>query len=503
MSGEVALGSARTVLRLSELNRAIAQAITDRFPEEVWVVGEVSNLRERGGTRYFDLVEPDEQGRGNLAQLPAAVLRWERRTFDADLERVEGFTLADGIEVLVRGAVDFFQPWGKLQLKVRGIDPEHTLGRLRLAREQLLADLANRGVLRANAGRSVGQPPLHVGLVTAPGSQAEHDLRAVLQDSGWGFRLVRAGARVQGPACETEVAAALARLGRLHAHRPLDVVVLIRGGGSALDLQGFDTPGVAEAIVAAPFAVWTGLGHEQDRSVADEVAHTAWPTPTAVGRGLVDAVTACADRLDVAAAALVTGSSGLLDTAGRHLEQQAATLAAGSSAELRGAASRLEGSVRGLDQLSRARLRRQHRDLDTRVAGLERSARRATLPAAAARLERGRDALGRSALVPLERAVRRLEVAEARLAAVDPAVQLARGFSITRDADGRVLRSVAEVAPGATLRTQLSDGQVASTVDRLVVAEPAGDPPARRVARPPTRPAADPVGADPAGDDPA
>ena len=485
MGAEVELGEARTILRLSELNRAIADAIAHRFPDEVWVVGEVSNLRERGGTRYFDLVEPDEHGRGNLAQLPAAVLRWERRSFDADLDRVEGFTLADGVEVLVRGAVDFFQPWGKLQLKVRGIDPEHTLGRLRLAREQLLADLANRGVLRANAARSIGQPPLRIGLVTAPGSQAEHDLRAVLHDSGWGFRIVRAGARVQGPACESEVAAALDQLAQLNARQPLDVVVLIRGGGSALDLQGFDTPGVAEAIIAAPFPVWTGIGHEQDRSVADEVAHTAWPTPTAVGRGLVDAVVTCADRLETAAAALVTGSNGLLETAGRHLEQQAATLVAGSNAELRGAGARLTGSVRGLEQLSRARLRRERRDLGARSVGLDRSARRATLPSATARLGRAHDALRRLAGVPLDRSARRLEVAEARLAAVDPAVQLARGFSITRDVDGRVVRSVVEVAAGAGLTTQLPDGQLTSTVDRVeAAAEHAVDPPARRSAEP-------------------
>jgi exodeoxyribonuclease VII large subunit len=457
----------RTVLRLSELNRAIAAALTDRFPDEVWVVGEISNLRERSGTRYFDLVEPNESGRGNLAQLPAAVLRWERRAFDADLARVDGFALADGVEVLVRGAVDFYEPWGKLQLKVRGIDPEHTLGRMRLAREQLLAQLAERGVLRANATRTVGQPPLRVGLVTAPLSQAEHDLRAVLRASGWAFQLVRAAARVQGPACEAEVAGALAQLARLHALEPLDVVVLIRGGGSALDLQGFDTPGIAEAIIAAPFAVWTGLGHEQDRAVADQVAHTAWPTPTAVGRGLVDAVAACADRLEVAASALVVGSTGRLETAGHHLEQQAATLVAGAAAELRGADARLAGSIRGLGQLSRARLRREHRELRTREVALARSAGRATIPAARAGLARSELALQRLVGNATYRATHRLDIAEARLAALDPAVQLARGFSVTRDALGRPVRSVADVRPGAVLTTQLVDGQLTSRVQQV------------------------------------
>ncbi len=457
----------RTILRLSELNRAIARALTDRFPDDVWVVGEVSNLRERNGTRYFDLVEPDESGRGNLAQLPAAVLRWERRQFDADLERAEGFTLTDGVEVLVRGAVDFYQPWGKLQLKVRGIDPEHTLGRMRLAREQLLARIAGRGVLRANAARGIGQPPLRVGLVTAPLSQAEHDLRAVLRASGWAFQLVRAAARVQGPACEAEVASALAELGRLHALEPLDVVVLLRGGGSALDLQGFDTPGIAEAIIAAPFAVWTGIGHEQDRSVADEVAHTAWPTPTAVGRGLVDAVVACGDRLEAAASALVVGGTGRLETAARHLEQQATTLVAGAAAELRGADAHLAGSARGLEQLSRAGLRRQRRELRIRGAALARSTRRAALPRASAGLARSELALQRLAGSATERATRRLDVAEARLAALDPAAQFARGFSVTRDARGRAVRSVVGVRPGAVLTTQLADGEFTSRVQQV------------------------------------
>lgn len=470
MTGGVAGSGSRTVLRLSELNRAIASALSDRFPAEVWVVGEVSNLRERSGTRYFDLVEPDASGSRNLAQLPAAVLRWERAGFDAELARVDGFTLGNGVEVLVRGAVDFYEPWGKLQLKVRGIDPEHTLGRMRLAREHLLADLARRGVLRANAERHLLLPPLRVGLVTAPGSQAEHDLRAVLEGSGWGFHLLRAGARVQGPACEPEVAAALGQLARLHAVQPLDVVVLIRGGGSALDLQGFDTRGIAERIVAAPFPVWTGIGHDQDRSVADEVAHTAWPTPTAVGRALVDAVTACADRLEVAAAALATGSTGLVAAAGRHLDQQAATLAAGVGAQLRGADARLAGAAGALAQLSRAHLRRERRDLGGRAAGLEAAARRAAVPTATADLVRARLALQRVAGNATERAARRLELAEARLAALDPGVQLARGFSITRDVDGRVLRSVGMIAPGATLTTQLADGALTSTVDHVAAA---------------------------------
>lgn len=442
--------ASRRILRLHELNRAIGAAIAAHLGDEVWVIGEVSNLRERNGTRYFDLVEHDEGGRGPLAQLPAAVLRWERAGFDAEAGQLEGFTLANGVEVLVRGLVDFYQPWGKVQLKVRGIDPAHTLGRMQAARDQLVADLVRRGLLRRNAERVVGQPPLNVGLVTAPGSQAEHDLRAVLAASGWGFRLVRAGARVQGPACEGEVAAALHQLATLHRTQPLDVVVVIRGGGSAVDLQGFDTPGIAEAIVAAPFPVWTGIGHQQDRSVADEVAHTAWPTPTGVARGLVDAVEACEVRLRDAVDGLVDGVSQVRRRAALRLHGQAAALTAGAGSGLRGAHAGLQRSATQLDQLAHARLRRDVTEQQRRTQELVQAASRATVPG--------------------ER--RRLEVLDARIRAADPAVQLARGFSITLDDRGQVVRSVRAVTVGAHLRSRLSDGVL---VSRLEAVDHAGD----------------------------
>ncbi|MFU8839907.1 MAG: exodeoxyribonuclease VII large subunit [Nitriliruptoraceae bacterium] len=433
----------RRILRLHELNRAISDAISTGLGGEVWVVGEVTNLRERNGTRYFDLVEHDDRGRGTVAQLPAAVLRWERAGFDADARSLDGFALADGVEVLVRGLVDFYEPWGRVQLKVRGIDPAHTLGRMQAARDQLLADLVRRGVLRRNADRDLGLPPLRVGVVTAPDSQAEHDLRAVLAASGWGFSLVRAGARVQGPACEGEVVAALAQLAVLHDRLPLDVVLLLRGGGSAVDLQGFDTRGIAEAIVTAPFPIWTGIGHERDRSVADEVAHTAWATPTAVGHGLVTAVDGCEARVRDAVAGLVEGVDRARRRANRELSVHASSLAAGAGAGVRGARISLTRSAGQLAELAGARLRRDAAELDRR---------RRTLTAAAGR-----------ATVPAQR--RRLEVLQARIQAADPQAQLARGFSITLDERGEVVRSVAAAPPGSRVRTRLVDGELVARVE--------------------------------------
>jgi exodeoxyribonuclease VII large subunit len=454
--------AAEPAWRISALNAAIAEALRVRFPAEVWVVGEISNLRHRSGTAYFDLVEHDGDRGRTIAQLPAAVLRWERARFDADLARIEGFALADGIEVLVGGRVDLFEPWGRVQLRVTRIDPAHTLGHMQAARDRLMAELAARGVLRANRRRTVGRPPLRIGLVTAPGTKGEQDLLSALAASGWPFHVVRAGARVQGPTCEVEVARALGRLARLHEREPLDVVALVRGGGSAVDLQGFDAPGVAEAIVAAPFPVWTGLGHEQDRSVADEVAHACWPTPTAVGRELVDAVAGCANEVDEAAGALAAGAQGLLEATRRDLARAGDRLAGGVTLRLRAAHAELDRAAGQLQGLPRTRLAREERDLTRVRASLATAAAGATTPGERTRLARAAGSLVREAeqLVAARRG--RLELAQARLASLDPAVQLQRGFSITRDHRGAVVRSVRDVPVGAQLVTEVADGRLVS-----------------------------------------
>ena len=479
--------------RVSEVNAAIADALARRFAEQVWITGEISSLRERSGNVYFDLVEHDRDGRRTVAELPAVILRWERRDVDRDLDSVPGFALEDGLEVLVGGRVTFYEPWGKVQLQVLRVDPQHSLGAMALAREQLLASLRQRGVLGRNAERPVGLPPRRIGLVTSPDSRAERDLVTALSTSGWAFEVVRASARVQGPTCESSVSAALHRLARMHARAPFDVVALVRGGGSAVDLSGFDTAGVAEAIVGAPFPVWTGIGHEQDRSVADEVAHTAWATPTSVGQGIVAAVDGCAERINHADGALREAVSRRLEQARRRLGEAATGASALAGARLRAAGQRLDGHVATLSRVPEHQLARARRDLRRTATALSsvpgariraerlRAERFAVALRASAgrplapqrmRVDRAVGDLARSGIGATGRARSRVDVAAARLEAVDPARQLARGYSITRDDGGRPVRSIVDVQAGARITSQLADGRIASRVEGTAVDAP-------------------------------
>jgi exodeoxyribonuclease VII large subunit len=320
------------------------------------------------------------------------------------------------MQVRIRARIDFYPPSGRLQLIMQGIDPGFTLGRLAAERERLLHALADEGLLRANRANPIPVPPLRVGLVTSVGSAAHADFNEELSCSGFPFTILERDARVQGEGSAIDLAEALHMVA---THRP-DVIALVRGGGSATDLAAFDAEVLARTIATLDVAVVTGIGHEVDRAVADEVAHSAFKTPTACAAAIVGQVTAFADAF-------------------ADLQESIAQRAGASTAR----------AADLLDDLA-------HRTATSATAVLDR------------RTDRLDDLVGRlrrSPTATLERQVERLAGITDNLRALDPARILARGWSITRLADGTLVRSVTDTATGDTLVTHVAGGTVTSTVD--------------------------------------
>ncbi|MBM3661205.1 MAG: exodeoxyribonuclease VII large subunit, partial [Actinobacteria bacterium] len=271
---------------VGQLGARIGEALQHAVPSTVWVRGEVSQLRtSSNGHTYFSLVERDDRRDAVKAVLSVALFRNDRVGVNRACKEA-GVRLADGVEVRIRGRVDFYPPQGRLQLIMNGIDPVFTVGQMAADRARVLRVLAEEGVLRRNGDHPMPLVPLRVGLVTSGGSAAYHDFVHELEVSGFAFRVAHCHARVQGAAADRRIAYALRRLAGLD----LDVVVLVRGGGARSDLSAFDTETVARAIAGMPVPVVTGIGHEVDRTVADEVAHTYAKTPTAAAGLLVGLV---------------------------------------------------------------------------------------------------------------------------------------------------------------------------------------------------------------------
>lgn len=432
---------------VGQVANRLTRAVAGAFPAEVWVRGEIDGLRPptANGHVYLSLCEK-ARGR-DTATVSAVVLRQSRLRIDRLLAEHPGFRLVDGIEVRVRGRVQY--GYGRVQLVVSEIDPVHTLGRLAAERDRVLGALAAEGLVGRNARLPLPLAPLRVALVTSDGSAACHDALHELEASGLGFAVAVADARVQGHGAEASILAALAHA---LAWRP-DVVLLVRGGGARTDLATFDGDRLARGIAACPVPVLTGIGHEIDTSVADAVAHTSYKTPTACAAAVVDQVRLAAARSESAWGALTRRAVSASAGAAGELDVRAAALAHRAGTATGRAGRQVERAGRRLEPVRLGRALRREED---------------ALRAASARVRR-------AALARTTASVSALDVLAARVDAADPVRILARGWSITRTADGTLVRSTTGIAPGAELHTTLADGSVHSTV-HAVVPEATNDP---------------------------
>lgn len=423
-----------------------------------WVTGEVQRLRPSArGHVYFELVEKGERDE-IVAKLDAVV--WK-----TDFQKVErllaaaGQRLTEGVEIRCRGGIDFYPPGGRLQLVVREVDPTFTLGLLEQRRRETLAALAAAGLLERNRALPLADLPLRLGLVTSQGSAAYHDFLSGLAESGYGFQVVLVHSAVQGREAERQVVSALAVL----AGAGVDCAVLIRGGGSRTDLAAFDSRAIAEAVALAPFPVLTGLGHEIDQSIADLAAHTSFKTPTKVAEFLVERMAICERQLEDLRRTLLREA---LEPLRAGCEALGRAERGVRLAEMRLAAvgERLDEHARTLARLGRAALRaveRRQGELRYRLGAL--APRRLAL---AERERRGRgDRIAAISRGRVREVKVRLEGIERLCQQLAPLRTLERGFSLTRDASGRLVRNPAEVRTGDLLSTELVGGTLHSRVE--------------------------------------
>ncbi|MHB1986892.1 MAG: exodeoxyribonuclease VII large subunit [Acidimicrobiales bacterium] len=429
-------------------------ALRSEFPDEVWVTGEIRKVTVSKGHRYIELADHDPDtalslsaldhagaaggagyaNRGSTASLEVACWSREWPTIAAALAGV-GVELAPGLVVRVRGRVSVWEAGARVRFSMSDIDVEALVGGIAAARRKLLAALQAEGLIDAN--RQLPEPlvPLRVGLVTSASSEAYRDFTGQLERSGLGFRVRLETSLVQGQDAPLQIAEAI---GRLQA-ADLDVIVVVRGGGAKGDLAAFDHEAVARAIVTSRYPVWTGIGHTGDRSVADEIAHRALVTPTACGEALVDAVLGYLGALGARGLKILTAAIRAVDATSRELASRRSDLSRAARQEITNAES----------VLSRARARAE-RGAALAVERCESSVsrRRGRLVALAAR--------------ELSAASHQVASQGAMLQALDPKRQLERGWSLTRAADGSVVRSVADVTAGDELTTVVVDGPIVS-----------------------------------------
>ena len=430
-------GDSEPTYSVGELADAINGVLRSGFGDGVWVRGEIQGWRTGGPHAYFTLVEQTADGKATLNVQFFAPARARLRPL---LER-SGVRLADGLQVRIFGQLDFYAPGGRLGLKMVDIDPRFTLGDLALQRDAVIRRLVATGAFDANRRVPLSPAPLRVGVVTSIDSAAWADFRHEIERSGLGFHLQVTDVRVQGDQAVAQITRALAAFGR---RADLDAVVLIRGGGARSELATFDDEAIALAIAGSGLPVLTGLGHEIDRSVADEVAHLALKTPTACAAALVERV----------AVYLVS------------VEQQWSAIAAHADRAVRDAEVRLNTAAASIGHITMAAVDRSSERLRQRVERLRRGAER-TVERADARLVQAVAGVRRTP-ARLEPEVRHVDGIAARVRLLDPVNTMARGWSITRTATGHTVRDATQLVPGTELITTFARGSARSTVEETL-----------------------------------
>jgi exodeoxyribonuclease VII large subunit len=426
-------------LSVRDLTRRIGGVLVNAFPEEVWVAGDIGDLRRSSaGHVYFNLVDhTGSPGSAASATLPVVLFDSNRRGVNAQLRGSGAVRMSDGVTVRIRGFVDFYAPQGRVQLRMTGIDPEYTLGRLAAERERLIRELRVDGMLEANGRLVWPRAPLTIGLVTSVGSAAHADFVSELERSHLAWRVVLADVRVQGERADAGIASAVSRLAQ---HTAVDVVAVIRGGGARTDLATFDSRIVAHAIAGCAVPVITGIGHEIDESIADLAAHRSFKTPTACAQALVDHV-----RTDL-----------------RATDEQWGRVWSAALDALFSAAAENRHRAHEIVAATRLTIDGERRQALSDGLRLGRAASGALLTADTA-IGQVLGRVGPVARGHLRLAAGRIDLHAAEVHGLDPKRTLERGFSVTT-LDGRIVRDADAVPDDAEIATTLAQGTLRSRV---------------------------------------
>ena len=413
------------VLTVAELTRQIRGALETKFGA-VWVHGEVSNYKlHPSGHQYFTLKDA-------RAQIACVIFR----NTMAPLRQ----PLVDGMQVQVYGNVSVFEARGQYQLSVQILQPRG-LGLLQAKFEALKRKLEAEGLFAPERKRALPKFPRKIGIVTSPSGAAIRDMLNVLKRRAPWLQILINPARVQGAGAAAEIAVAIRELATPNENWPLlDLIVVARGGGSMEDLWEFNEEIVARTIVDVGVPIVSAIGHEIDFTICDFVADLRAPTPSAAAELIVPDIIDLLRRIEVFERALT-----------------------------REQLNRMHDALQRLD-LARDSLRRHimHKTDNCKRALIQMARTiQAHSPLRELMLRRNRfiDLRRRLTELPkrvLENVRHRFREAEGILRVLGPQATLRRGYSITTDDRGKLIRTVAAVRPKMRIRTRISDGEFES-----------------------------------------
>ena len=436
----------RKIFTVSELSLALKSLLESKFPD-VWVTGEVSNFRAAAsGHFYFTLKDAS-------AQLKAVCFRNQARYLK--------FKPRDGLSVIARGRLSVYEARGEYQIYVEYLEPAG-VGALQLAFEQLKQKLAAEGLFDLARKKPLPVLPRAIGIVTSPDGAAVRDILRVLKRRFPNMNVLLYPAKVQGEEAAAEIVEGIEYFNR---HDLVDVLIVGRGGGSLEDLWPFNEESVARAIAASGLPVISAVGHETDFTIADFVADLRAPTPSAAAELVVhrreDFLAEIEDRVRRMAQSLrlklAEAREQLTQLRLHQVFQRLITRVVERS-------QRIDDLTAELNRLMRDKLANSRHAWLEASAGIARFDFRKLLGLKQAALENQQRRFAAEFRHLVIEKQNRLKQLDALLRERSPLTILARGYSITRDSAGAIVRDAAQVAIGDEISTRLARGELEARV---------------------------------------
>lgn len=426
-------------LTLYELNSMVRDVVELGMPGSYWVEAELSEVRERSGHCYMELVQKDLTGNSTVARASARCWRSTWASVRPGFEQVTGEHLRAGLKVLLQVHAQFHENFGFSWI-VTDIDPAYTLGDMARRRQEIIRILKEEGVFDLNKELCLSLFASRIAVVSSESAAGYGDFCNQLDTNAYGFAFsVRLfPAVMQGERTEGSIISALDAINS--EADDFDCVVIIRGGGAVSDLSAFDSLALAENVANFPLPVITGIGHERDESVLDMVANKRVKTPTAAAALLIENLKHTYDRIVQAQERISVSVSRRMDYERVRLE-------------------RVSGRIPVLFSLVKTR---QQARIDSLFARVGAAAGR-IVAEERLRLDRLSVALAPAVRQRLSAENHRLELLGQRISAVDPAILLRRGYSITLH-NGRAVYSPGQLSDGDVIETRLAEGNVRSVV---------------------------------------
>ena len=484
-----ALTTAKTGVTLSRLLSGVASAVAAACRVGVWTTVEVTEVRARAGHVYLDLSERDSNGT-LIAKTTGTIWADTANRILPEFERATGATLGPGIKLLVR-AKPVYKPQYGLSVDIDAIDPDYTLGDLEARMREIRSRLQAEGIFGAQ--KLLPAPwDYNAVLVVAPdGAAGLGDFQAESERlAAFGVcEFVFVSSRFQGEGAAAEIVAgllaALERWTESHDAYP-DAVVIIRGGGAVNDLAWLNDYSLAKLICELPVPVFTGIGHERDSTVLDEVAHTKFDTPSKVIAGIEQVIVRRTHEAADAYESVMLAAELVVEKAKASVERFDADVGVGVGRQVELARRRSAELFAAVKDVSVATIHHARVLTNDRVAAVRQGsaqtvaeARNESTANADFVLERAQShtlrvraavdvsyaLMSQSARRAVQDAKSRSEALMREIAGQGPEKNLERGFAVIRDVGGKPVTRVTQVTPGQVVSVQFSDGAVGAQLD--------------------------------------